>query len=435
LALSGGANAEDLPPECRQPLPDSVLATLATRYSCNSPTVRCVDGHVGQAFVSTALSAENGGRVGEHEFYLRGAVGTPVKMLVFAEQKCAADRLARVTFATTSIKSPNTNQEQGAAGETNKENQKTVSETKEDAKKTKKDLEARKDKSEIPDILKPKVKELGRKARKIEMFAPENFQRITANISVLEESSDPQAVIESLDAVTKELDQVPTWPCFDVAGWCISVVEFDAKVPEGDETEFFTMAAHNLAGGELRGATGGTGYTAGEPGVWPSNEAYVKVDHGDYYWDVGVMFAGVVNGDVTFATGATGATGMTNGDATKGVAFQSMVVGNFYPWGRQRHSATARDPKQLFGFQVGLNSDLTKVGNAVSVGIIFEPVTGFAITGGLMLYQRNTAPAKPDGTQASEHVPLAFFGISIGEGVVGSIKSAAGDLPGNNKKD
>ena len=75
------------------------------------------------------------------------------------------------------------------------------------------------------------------------------------------------------------------------------------------------------------------------------------------------------------------------------------------------------------GIQLGINSDLSKIANAVSLGLIFEPVTGLAISGA-MLIARGNAPAASNGTQSVDHVFLPYVGVSVNTEFYNAVKGA-----------
>ena len=203
-----------------------------------------------------------------------------------------------------------------------------------------------------------------------------------------------------------------TWPYTVQAGVPVSVREDSVTVPTGDDTAYFTVTTNDsLAGPDKNGNVSGER-------LWPDDTVAVRVDHGRYYWDFGVLFAGVPNGTSNFSSSTA-----TN-PSSYGWAVQSMVVGNVYPAGRQKFLPWA--PRHLVpGIQAGVNMDLTKIENAVSLGLIEEPITGLAISGGGMFYARGTAPASSNGTQAMEHVVLPYVGITIDAEFYNSIKAIA----------
>src|ERR1043165_9340773 len=82
LALSSTARADD---QCEQPLPQPIRDALAEHYSCDLKGYRCIDGHVGRAFVKSDLEdekdrgdAKSSGYFDGNRFYEIGLVGTEV---------------------------------------------------------------------------------------------------------------------------------------------------------------------------------------------------------------------------------------------------------------------------------------------------------------------------------------------------------------------
>jgi hypothetical protein len=106
-----------------------------------------------------------------------------------------------------------------------------------------------------------------------------------------------------------------------------------------------------------------------------------------------------------------------------------MVVGNVYPAGRKKFEPFEGWRGIIPGIQVGVNSDLSKIQNAVSLGIIEEPVSGLAVSAGTMFFARGNAPASANGTQSTEHVFLPYVGVSLNAEFYNSLKAAGSSSP------
>ncbi|OJY23925.1 MAG: hypothetical protein BGO98_18525 [Myxococcales bacterium 68-20] len=215
----------------------------------------------------------------------------------------------------------------------------------------------------------------------------------------------------STNAAVESAKEKPAWPGSTLSGRAVAVREEVLNVPDGNDNAFFTITISNTVGGVDE-----NGNLKGDR-LWPDNTLSVLIDHGRYYWDFGVMFSAVSNGKSNFDNGSTT-------PSSHGWAFQPMITGSVYFTGRQKFTPWSAW-HLIPGLQAGINMDLSKIENAVSLGLIEEPVTGLAISGGAMLYSRPTAPAAANGTQPTEHVILPYVGVTLNTEFYNSVKAIA----------
>ena len=228
-------------------------------------------------------------------------------------------------------------------------------------------------------------------------------------------TGDITAVQSELDRIKDELQvakaliakpNAEPWRGVTIGGASVSMVQTAEPVPTGDDISRFVVTTSNVASHSENAR------------IWPSNTLSVKVKHGSYYWDFGVMFAAVSKASSQFAATATS----TSEPSSYGWKHQPMLVGSVYPGGRDKFVPWAG--KNLIpGIQAGVNMDVTKIAEAVSLGLILEPVGGLAVSGGAMFFARAKAPASADGKHATEHVLLPYMGITLNAEFYNSIKS------------
>lgn len=206
----------------------------------------------------------------------------------------------------------------------------------------------------------------------------------------------------------------PVWPSSAVVvngqDFHISVAEDSVVVPDGDDNKFSTLSVtDSIKEGDI------------DRKLWPDTTLSVKVDHGVYHKEVGVLFAGVYDGNRNFMS-----TGHSCPDNCS-VAFQPMLVGTLFPAGRPNAKDEVFSRQGMVpGIQGGVNLDLTKISKAVSLGLVIEPVTGIAISGGVMLFAQPIAPPAADGSQQTREKLLPYFGVSFTTDLYNSIKGAGG---------
>jgi hypothetical protein len=119
---------------------------------------------------------------------------------------------------------------------------------------------------------------------------------------------------------------------------------------------------------------------------------YFTVSHGNYYYDVGLVTALVPDGQRNISTpqlpGIPGAHSIT---VTSQTATVTGVALNLYPGGHRRdfYSGFEGETSQwdMFGLQVAINPDLKNPQSTIFGGLIFEPVTGVALSGGAIFLQ------------------------------------------------
>jgi hypothetical protein len=223
---------------------------------------------------------------------------------------------------------------------------------------------------------------------------------------------DIQSKLTEAKTVIAEKPTLPEWPSvsLDVDGQArlVSVAEDSVAVPEGDDNKFLTVSVTNsVKDGDA------------DRKLWPDTTLSVKVDRGLYHQEVGILFAGVYNGNREFTSA-----GHSCPDHCS-LALQPMLVGTLFPWGRPNAKEKVSSARGLApGIQGGINLDVTKASKAISVGLVIEPATGIAISGGVMLYARPIAPPESDGSQKTAEKVLPYFGVSFTSDLYNTIKSA-----------
>jgi hypothetical protein len=136
----------------------------------------------------------------------------------------------------------------------------------------------------------------------------------------------------------------------------------------------------------------------GDGGSRPSKDAlvYIDINHGKYYYDVGVLTAFVPLGQRTISTpqrpGIPGDYMIAlneSGTTLTGVAL------NLYPFGRRRQSYSPFEGKfelksalgEMFGIQVAFDPNLKDPVSTLFGGVLVEPVTGLSLNFGAVLLQ------------------------------------------------
>lgn len=178
----------------------------------------------------------------------------------------------------------------------------------------------------------------------------------------------------------------------------------------------------------------------------------VVVDHGRYYVRAGVLFTIVPNGvrEVHQQPQPSGETTLgIEREAHAGVA----LALNIYPFGRQageispfRHNANWQAFRQTIGVQVGVGLDFTEVDDELYAGVLFEPITGVALSTGLALVENQYLPPgfPPSASVSPGRSPpparevktlRPYLGLSVTTGLLTTLTGLRSDVlrvpPGN----
>jgi len=417
--------------ECSAPLPPAVLTELANGYDCDSPSVRCIDAHVGRAFVGARLlkklkrdyNSDAAGYVQASKFSLKGIPGTPIHIVTFATSKCALQLFADISFSNNSVKTQdsynkpedtgNAKAADAAASLTGKVQEKLKAAEKSAGGAS--PAEAIETAKQVISLL-PTPPAVTSTLNELLNEAPNDREPGKATSQIKRARGIVDAFAAGLSTAKPEKAQPFSAKIGDET---VRVKEYQVNVPAGDDNKYFIVETSSGKSED----NGGKKEDVTREAPWPTNVAFVEVDHGRYYWDFGVLFAGVSNGASTFNTSSATSGSSSTSSRSTSWAFQSMLTGTVYPFGREKFKPVPTCPLRWLGIQAGINSDVTKIQNAVSLGLVIEPVGGLAIAGGAMFYSRATAAAASDGTQATEHVFLPYVGLSLGSEFYNSLKS------------
>lgn len=126
--------------------------------------------------------------------------------------------------------------------------------------------------------------------------------------------------------------------------------------------------------------------------VWPhvtSSLFSLPATHGNYYWDIGVVFALAPNGTRRVESqqrpGIPGDSELTVASET---AKLTGIALNLYPGGHRRGVYSGFESKariwDTVGLQLAFNPNMEALSSTFFGGLIFEPVTGIALSGGII---------------------------------------------------
>jgi hypothetical protein len=177
------------------------------------------------------------------------------------------------------------------------------------------------------------------------------------------------------------------------------------------------------------GAAGGSGDNAPLDPETTDALVYITVSHGMYYFDVGLLEAIVPTGSRTVVLQQRA--GLPGDEAIALVSKKARVTGialNLYPWGHRRGRYSGFEPTMraldTLGLQLAVNSDLKNWRDAMFAGVVFEPVAGVALSGGLAAlngdflrkgYFEGMSVAVPRSEYVETDTMLRFyFGIAVG---------------------
>ncbi|MGC4088751.1 MAG: hypothetical protein QM756_12800 [Polyangiaceae bacterium] len=197
----------------------------------------------------------------------------------------------------------------------------------------------------------------------------------------------------------------PQSPTFGRVPWCVPPTAPGVTSTLRDGADGGGDGADGGDSG-LSGDTGagGTSASAGGSGGRPMQKerldplvshsvVHLGIAHGKYYYDVGVLTAIVPEGERKVETlvrpGIPGDNFIHV--VSKGALIPALAF-NLYPGGHRRGaysgfagSRTSRG--DLFALQLAVSPDLTHPFSSIFGGVLFEPVTGFAVGGGAVLLQ------------------------------------------------
>jgi hypothetical protein len=123
---------------------------------------------------------------------------------------------------------------------------------------------------------------------------------------------------------------------------------------------------------------------------------YMDVDHGAYYWDLGVIFGVVPAGSRVVSTPETpGIPGSRLIHVDERAMTQPALALNLYPFGHRRRAYSAFESPRtfrrfwgdFFGLQLGLNTDLKVATSSLYGGVLLEPVTGLSLNVGAVVLE------------------------------------------------
>lgn len=130
----------------------------------------------------------------------------------------------------------------------------------------------------------------------------------------------------------------------------------------------------------------------------PTRDAlvFVDIDHGKYFWDVGLLTAVVPFGQRNVLTAEIpGIPGSRRIIVDERGAVVTAIALNIYPLGHRREAYSFLEHPRTFrrglgdamGLQLGLNTDLKNATSLIAAGVIFEPITGLSLNLGAICTQ------------------------------------------------
>jgi hypothetical protein len=192
--------------------------------------------------------------------------------------------------------------------------------------------------------------------------------------------------------------------------------------PVADRTESLRVAFHRLPADD----------DPGGEAQWD-----IQVDRGYSYFSIALLVAATLNGERRV---------QRNLSVVTDTAVEPGLTLNIFPFGREigtigyvRHGGSV--PRWIannFGFQVGTDLDLKTPVDKLYAGVVFEPVAGLALVGGVTL--RELAVVAPGGavsptipmgdmsTSATRYAVRGYLGITLTLDLLKSISAAAGEI-------
>ncbi|EYF01940.1 Hypothetical protein CAP_7558 [Chondromyces apiculatus DSM 436] len=168
----------------------------------------------------------------------------------------------------------------------------------------------------------------------------------------------------------------------------------------------------------------------------------IAIDHGKYYYEVGLLVPFIVNGARTVTLTPLSATG---GERRISVVEDSVVrpalALSLFPWGRRQARVSAWGPFRcgdLFGVQLGVDLDLGDPFNRIYVGGVLEPVAGLSVNLGLAMVKGQFVPSgyaagtvlsvEDTFTPDTRYMPRLYLGATVTTDVLTTIKGAAAEV-------
>lgn len=151
------------------------------------------------------------------------------------------------------------------------------------------------------------------------------------------------------------------------------------------------------------------------------------VDHGYYYYDVGVMLAAAPRGDRKISSSSEGRLATTEKTAQR-----TLVQLSVWPWGHRRGVSspwsggptTKRSFADMMHFSLGLKGTLDASDQEIFLGAGLELVTGFSIQGGYAFingqglrpgyFNGSATPADPASAIENKLYGHFYLGVGIG---------------------
>jgi hypothetical protein len=161
---------------------------------------------------------------------------------------------------------------------------------------------------------------------------------------------------------------------------------------------------------------------------------YANIDHGKYYWDLGVLFAVVPMGQRTVTTPQVpGISGSQIISVDERGATLTGIALNVYPLGHRREAYSFLEDRprffwrgfgDAFGMQLAFNPDLTNATSTLFGGVLFEPITGLSLNVGAAFLQGDFlkagySPGMAPPANRSDYVVTStmlrfYFGVTLG---------------------
>jgi hypothetical protein len=233
-------------------------------------------------------------------------------------------------------------------------------------------------------------------------------------------SPDEEDQLKQLAALCPKLDQAPK-----VA--YVQVVSKSVQVPTDARVKALTITTTNQ-----RDDVG-------------SGSVEVKVNHGYYYLEAGVLVSFIPGGSRKIVTSPLpGAGGQKTITVAEDLQVTPAVVLNAFPGGRRRalyspfEVLAPRTALDLFGLQGGIGLNFSQAPTFFFGGVV-EPVTGLSLNGGVALVQAQFVPANyaanmllPQGetlTPDTRYRVRGYFGITATTDVVNLVSNALTGAP------
>lgn len=225
-------------------------------------------------------------------------------------------------------------------------------------------------------------------------------------------TDDLDKVQAALATAKQRANSLADWGASSFHGAAISAHSETLLLPTGAENFEYEVTIKNEI--TTKGADGKDHTTQ----RWPNARLTIRINHGRYFFDYGLMFTAVAWAKRIDDNGKASCPDSCRWDA------QAMFSATAWILGRNKNVGFSWR-NLVSGIQAGVNADLTKVTDAMSIGVAFEQVSGFTLSGGVMFKTRVRDPrAMPDadGNRPTEHRWLPFVGVTFSTDLYNSIK-------------